>query len=83
MRLVRFARVRLLRHVLPISLLILRKKTDYFAVYIPRGHCIYLPPLGPGFESRPGFSHLFDSLRRRRNLPLVSNVCEPEPIDLF
>ena len=32
-RLGRFARVRLLRHALPISLLILRKKTDCFAVY--------------------------------------------------
>ena len=32
-RLARFARVRLLRHALPISLLILRKKTDCFAVY--------------------------------------------------
>ena len=31
-RLARFARVRLLRHALPISLLILRKKTDCFAV---------------------------------------------------
>ena len=31
--LARFARVRLLRHALPISLLILRKKTDCFAVY--------------------------------------------------
>ena len=29
----RFARVKLLRHALPISLLILRKKTDFFAVY--------------------------------------------------
>ena len=34
MRLARFARVRLLRHALPISLLILRKKTDCFAVYL-------------------------------------------------
>ena len=32
-RLARFQRVRLLRHALPISLLILRKKTDCFAVY--------------------------------------------------
>ena len=32
-RLARFARVRLLRHALPISLLILRKKNDCFAVY--------------------------------------------------
>ena len=32
-RLARFARVRLLPHALPISLLILRKKTDCFAVY--------------------------------------------------
>ena len=32
-RLARFARVRLFRHALPISLLILRKKTDCFAVY--------------------------------------------------
>ena len=31
--LARFAPVRLLRHALPISLLILRKKTDCFAVY--------------------------------------------------
>ena len=31
-RLARFARVALLRHALPISLLILRKKTDCFAV---------------------------------------------------
>ena len=31
-RLARFARVRLLPHALPISLLILRKKTDSFAV---------------------------------------------------
>ena len=31
-RLARFARVRLLHHALPISLLILRKKTDCFAV---------------------------------------------------
>ena len=30
----RFARVRLLRHALPISLLILRKKPDCFAVYL-------------------------------------------------
>ena len=33
-RLARFVRVRLLRHPLPISLLILRKKTDCFAVYV-------------------------------------------------
>ena len=33
-RLERFARVILLLHALPISLLILRKKTDCFAVYI-------------------------------------------------
>ena len=33
-RLARFVRVRLLRHALPISLLILRKKTDCFAVYL-------------------------------------------------
>ena len=32
-RLARFARVRLLLHALPISLLILKKKTDCFAVY--------------------------------------------------
>ena len=36
-RLARFARVRLLRHALPISLLILRKKPDCFAVYVLRG----------------------------------------------
>ena len=36
-RLARFARVRLLRHALPISLLILRKKNDCFAVY-PHTH---------------------------------------------
>ena len=33
-RLARFARVRLLRHALPICLLILREKTDCFAVYL-------------------------------------------------
>ena len=33
-RLARFTRVRLLRHALPISLQILRKKTDCFAVYL-------------------------------------------------
>ena len=32
-RLARFARIRLLRHALPISSLILREKTDCFAVY--------------------------------------------------
>ena len=36
-RLARFARVRLLLHVSPISLLILRKKTDCFAVYLLAG----------------------------------------------
>ena len=35
---VHFARTRLLRHVLPISLVIMRKKTDCFAVYgAPKG----------------------------------------------
>ena len=36
-RIARFARVRLLRHALQISLLILRKKTDCFAVYLEIG----------------------------------------------
>ena len=37
----RFARVRLLRHALPISLLILRRKPDCFVVYVRTGcHCI-------------------------------------------
>ena len=35
-RLARFARLRLLRHALPNSLLILRKKTDCFAVYFSK-----------------------------------------------
>ena len=35
-RLARFARLRLLRHALPISLLILRKKPDCFAVYFSK-----------------------------------------------
>ena len=39
-RLARFARARLLPHTLPISLLILRKKNDCFAVYRFRGACI-------------------------------------------
>ena len=35
-RLARFARLRFLRHALPISLLILGKKTDCFAVYLSK-----------------------------------------------
>ena len=37
-RLARFARVRLLRHALPISLLILRKKNNCFAVFTLAGY---------------------------------------------
>ena len=40
-RLARFERVRLLLHALPISLLILRKKTDCFAVYFLTGYHAY------------------------------------------
>ena len=37
-RLARFARIRLLRHASSISLLILRKKTDCFAVQVMNGY---------------------------------------------
>ena len=70
-RLARFARVRLLRHALPISFTDFEKKTDCFAVY-PWGdvdHQAFIPRCNADFKNAggTGYSFLYMMSTARRN----------------